>query len=161
MGNCIARSPKVQQNRSSAGKEVMMSNITVHLPENATSLSATAVVRSSDLLHIAEPSDGSFVTLYPALEFSCQRLPNNNDNNTTMDPAASSTAQKSPVGKTPPRPTNVRQCNDDGSITATKTLLLRHSHSHSEKRSSSGPLTADAANTSYSRPVPRMCAREA
>mmetsp|Transcript_16688 Transcript_16688/g.40682 ORF Transcript_16688/g.40682 Transcript_16688/m.40682 type:complete len:221 (-) Transcript_16688:180-842(-) len=112
MGNCIARSPKVQQsNSNSNAKGGVTSKAAAVLPEKDASLSATAAARSSDLLRIAEPSDGSFALLYPNLEFSCQKLPNNN----AMDPipTANEAAQKAAPGQASP-PLSVSSCEDGG-----------------------------------------------
>mmetsp|Transcript_16687 Transcript_16687/g.40680 ORF Transcript_16687/g.40680 Transcript_16687/m.40680 type:complete len:221 (-) Transcript_16687:167-829(-) len=112
MGNCIARSPKVQQsNSNSNAKGGVTSKAAAVLPEKDASLSATAAARSSDLLRIAEPSDGSFALLYPNLEFSCQKLPNNN----AMDPipTVNEAAQKAAPGQASP-PLSVSSCEDGG-----------------------------------------------
>lgn len=154
MGNCIARSPKVQQNRSSA-KEVTSK------ADDVTSLSTNVVRSSNDLLNIAEPSDGSFTLFYPNLEISRQKLPNNK----TVDPAASSAPQnKAPVQESPLQvsQTNVRECATDGSIAATDEPSSEPSHSDSERSSASNPPSSATASTpSSSRPAVRMYAREA
>ncbi|KAL3934698.1 MAG: hypothetical protein SGBAC_009644 [Bacillariaceae sp.] len=127
MGNCVAsRSPRVQQNSNSNGKE-LISNEKV-LPEKdaltdaLTASSSAPAIRSHELsLHSnAEPSDGSFALFYPELEVTKQKLPNNG----TIDPTE---APKVPLvrvvlGQAAASSSTVRECNTDGSIVAPKTM---------------------------------------
>lgn len=154
MGNCVARSPRIQQNRNSnsnsssnnnGGKELISSAATVP-PENDASLSPPAI-RSRELLQMAEPSDGSFALLYPELEFTKQELPNNGiiDPITVISSAAAAAVEEA-VGQAPP-PT--RRDFNDGNIAAPRTL----------KPSTANNPIGTAASSS-SRPA-RIYAREA
>ena len=144
MGSCVSRYTNVQQESHNSGKATAISS------ENDASKS-DALVRSSELLRIAEPSDGSFAAFYPELKFSSQKLPNN---------ASLGAPRISPlvVQEETPDPTPTKPYQDD----VTRPEPFRQtSLTESEKSSESNPVSVESASTPPSTvPIP-MYAREA
>ena len=144
MGSCVSRSASAYpENRTSAKQTAT--------PETDDSNSAEQV-RSSELLRVAEPSDGSFAAFYPELKFSSQKLPNNWAVDATRTlPLVERMVSSNPTPRKPYR-------ND---VNRTEPIRQTSLTESSEKSSESNPIAIEAASTPpSSMPVP-MYAREA